>query len=223
MNTPTTKSKDDSGGKPSSVWDESLRNFVENLASARPTPGGGAVAALSACLAASLLKMMLDIMEKDAPTGGKNAAVTQPQLKELQRGVDDDIAAFDAFKAARKGSAPTEADGSRRQQLISESLLRCAEVPLNTARLALKLVPTALHLSDASPEKLLSDAALALLQLDGSLTGLLLNVDINLHGAASESAYKSVRERRDRLAEEIDVAHRDLSAAIQRIAGKLAE
>jgi formiminotetrahydrofolate cyclodeaminase len=217
------KSKDKSSGTAFSVWSEPLGDFVENIASARPTPGGGAVAAFSACLAASLLRMVLDIAAKNGSNHGDMPVVVQAYLEELQRCVDSDVEAFDSFVAARKMSAVPEADQSRRQELLAKTLRQCVVVPLNTARLALKLVPIALHISEVGPDKIKSDAGVALLQLDCSLVGLLFNVDINLHGVASDSTFNSLREERDLLAGDITAARRDLSQAIRLVAKNIKE
>jgi len=217
------KSKDKTSGKSVSVWSEPLGTFVESIASARPTPGCGAIAAFSACLAASLLKMVLDIGAKNGSNNGDTPVVVQAYLKELQRCVDGDIEAFDSFLAARKMSGVTEPDQPRSVELLEETLRQCVEVPLNGARLTLKLVPIALHLSEVSPDKIKSDAGVALLLLECSLTGLLFNVDINLQGVASNSTFDSLREQRGLLADEITVARRDLSKAIHRVVGDMAE
>ena len=43
------------------LLDKSVRQFLDELASGAPTPGGGSVAALSAALAAGLLTMVCDL------------------------------------------------------------------------------------------------------------------------------------------------------------------
>jgi len=65
-------------------------------------PGGGAVAALSACLAGALLKMLLELTAKDGSNIDDKMAIVETALKQLQNCVEEDIQAFDSFLAARE-------------------------------------------------------------------------------------------------------------------------
>jgi formiminotetrahydrofolate cyclodeaminase len=206
-----------------SVWQETLGTFVEQVGSAKPTPGGGAVAALSACFAAALLQMVLEIAAKGGVNGEKKLAVVQAEMKVLRRCVDEDIEVFNSFLDARKMPKVTETEKLRRQKFLTGTLSRCAEVPSVAARSALRLVPVAQELVEQAPAKVLSDVGVALSQLDSSLLGLLLNVDINLEGTASDSAFSAMRADRDRLASEIVSARQSLAIAIDQVTKKIRE
>jgi len=66
----------------------------------------------------------------------------------------------------------TELEKQRRQELLTQSLQRCTEVPLNAVRAALSLVPIAQDLVSLTPDKAISDFGAALSQLDSGLVGL---------------------------------------------------
>jgi formiminotetrahydrofolate cyclodeaminase len=206
----------------SSVWEETLSEFVEAVGSAKPTPGGGAVAALSACFAASLLNMVLEIAAKRGLDIADRLAVVEAQLKQLQRCVDHDIKAFDSFLAARKLPKITELEKLEREKLLNEALGQCVEVPLTASQVALQLVSIAKGLVELAPEKVMSDLGVALAQLDSGLLGLFFNVNINLQGTALDPAFATLRAERDCLATEIASARQELGTAIDQVARKIA-
>ena len=206
-----------------SIWQETLSDFVENVASSKPVPGGGAVAALSACLAGALLKMLLELTAKDGSNIDDKMAIVETALKQLQNCVEEDIQAFDSFLAARRMPKLTELEKQRRQELLTQSLQRCTEVPLNAVRAALSLVPIAQDLVSLTPDKAISDFGAALSQLDSGLVGLFFTVNINLRGTASDPAFAAVRAERDHLASEFASARQDLAIAIDQVAQRIGQ
>lgn len=211
----------DDGRKSVSVWDETLAAFIDRLASAQPAPGGGAVAALSVCQSAALLKMVIEISAKVGSRVEVQLRSIDTQLEELRHCVEEDIEAFNSFLLARKMSAITEADSKRREEAIASALKRCTSAPLTAARAALKLVPVAANLCDMIPARVLSDLGVALLQLGGGLAGLQFNVDINLKGTEHDPSFAALRSEGEALALEIVSAQKDLSYAIRRVAEKI--
>jgi methenyltetrahydrofolate cyclohydrolase len=206
-----------------SIWQATLSEFVENVASSKPVPGGGAVAALSACLAAALLKMLLELTAKDGLNVEPKVAIVETAMKQLQNSVADDIAAFNSFLAARRMPKLTESEKLRRKELLTQSLQYCTEVPLNAVRAALSLVAIAQDLVSLTPEKAISDFGAALSQLDSGLVGLFFTVNLNLRGTASDPPFAAVRAERDRLASEIASAHLALAIAIDQVAQRIGQ
>lgn len=66
-----------------SVWHETLGNFTDRVASRKPTPGGGAVAALSACFGAALLEMALEIAAKGGYRRDRRAGACPRGIKRI--------------------------------------------------------------------------------------------------------------------------------------------
>ena len=206
-----------------SVWQESIGEFMCRVASPKPTPGGGAVAALSACFAASLLEMVAEIASKSGANVGEMLMIVHTEFDTLQRCVDQDIEAFNSFLAARKMPRLTELEKTRRGELTDEALKRCAEVPLAASQAALKLVPIAKNLLEVAPVKVLSDLGVAFSLLDSSLVGLQFNVNINLQGTASDPAFGILRTKCEPLTADIASARQDLAAIISRVADRIGQ
>jgi formiminotetrahydrofolate cyclodeaminase len=208
---------------PGSIWQETIGEFVEKVASSKPVPAGGAVAALSACLAASLLKMLLEIAAKGGAKVDHQVVIVKTGLKELQNCVAEDIKAFDSFLAARRMPQLTELEKLHRQELLTQALQRCTEVPLTAAQAIVRLVPIAKDLVGLVPDKVLSDLGVALSEFDCGLVGLSFTVNINLRGTASDPAFATVRAEQDQLASAIACARQDLAAAIHQVAQKIGQ
>lgn len=163
-----------------------VAGFIQHTASRSPTPGGGAVAALSGSLGASLLIMVcrLSLGKKklahleEAMRGRVEALMPlRDRLREL---VDEDAAAFDGVMAAYGLPSGTEEEKSARAAAIASGYAAATQVPLEVARQCLAGLEQAGGIAAEGSENALSDAAVAGLALHTGFHGALYNVRINL-------------------------------------------
>lgn len=154
----------------------SLLEFRKRIAAASPTPGGGAVAAMTASFAAALLQMVCSISLKRKPDARINTIASEVKLCEerLARFAEEDILLFDQYLAARKIQSTTAQVDAQR------CLLACAEVPLAAAEAVAKLEAYAVEMVSRTPDFLSSDLATAQYLLEASRKALLANVTANL-------------------------------------------
>lgn len=170
--------------------------FLEALASAAPTPGGGSAAAHAGALAAALVAMVGRLT-----LGKKKYADVEPQMSELvQRAdalrgefvdaVEKDTAAFGAVMAAMKLPKETEKEKKAREAALEKATLEAARQPLAVARLAQKCLRLAREAARLGNTNAISDAGTAAALARASLAGAGLNVRINVHslGAHKEGA-----------------------------------
>ena len=178
-----------------SLWENSLLEFRERVAAATPTPGGGAVAAVTATLATALLRMAGTICFERAPDAKMEAAIAEVKNCEakLAQCADEDVRAFDAYMAARKDR---ETAAPKRLQ---ELLLVCARVPLEAAEQVEKLQSLATEIAAQCPAFLASDVATARHLLHASREALLANVAINCDDLEDCEEKRTLRRRFDRL------------------------
>jgi glutamate formiminotransferase/formiminotetrahydrofolate cyclodeaminase len=159
-----------------------LDEWLAELASASPVPGGGSAAALGAVLAAGLVEMVCRLT-----IGRKAYAQTEGRVIELLaeagrlrgelRGlVDDDAAAYEKVGAAYK----LPQDDRGRVQRIDAALLGAARVPLTVARGAARLLALADELSAIGNKNARSDAAVAHHFARAALLGAIENVRVNV-------------------------------------------
>ena len=178
-----------------SLWENSLLEFRNQVGANSATPGGGAVAAVAATLAAALLRMVCTISTARKQDAAMKAIATEVKICEdkLAHCAEEDIRVFDRYMAARKAhGASADAD-------IQRCLLACAEVPLTAAEAVVKLEAYAAEMVRNCPEFLSSDLATAQHLLDASRNALLANVSINLTNLEASEAKVAIKQRLDAL------------------------
>jgi formiminotetrahydrofolate cyclodeaminase len=158
------------------LWDQSLLQFRNRVAGGTPTPGGGAVASVTATFGAALLRMVCAIGDRRRPDPELYAIAAKVKIVEdqLARYAVEDIVAFDRYMAARKNrsvSAHVE---------VQRCLQACTEVPLAAAEAVLGVETFAVEILPRCPESLSSDLETARLLLQATRKALLANVRVNL-------------------------------------------
>ncbi|MEA1940469.1 MAG: cyclodeaminase/cyclohydrolase family protein [Candidatus Caldatribacteriota bacterium] len=166
--------------------EKKVSNFVNELASSSPTPGGGSVAALAGALGAALLSMVgnltlgkkkYQLVEKDF----KSIVSTSEKLRyELSQLIDEDVKAFNNFMATYKMPKETEEEKEIRRDKIQESLIEAAEVPLKVAYKCLDILILSREVAEKGNINVISDAGVAVLMAEAALESAILNVKINL-------------------------------------------
>ena len=165
----------------------SLVDFVEQLASDSPAPGGGSVAALASSMGAGLAAMgcRLTLGRKkyaDVEQEVRKIAEQADRLHvELMALVDRDTEAYNGVVAAWKLPKKTDEEKSARQKAIRDATRHAAEIPLETLRLSLKGLKLLKELSVKGNTNAISDIGTAALMLRSGLEGAAYNVEINLN------------------------------------------
>lgn len=181
-----------------SLWDDSVGELRERIASTSPTPGGGAVAAISATFAVALLRMVCGISLKNSQGPERvrvDALLAQLVSHEqaLAQSADEDVRTFDAYMAARKSGDDAERDAL---------LLRCANVPMSAAETVAEAQSLLPQIDSICPIFARSDLTTAVCLLRASRESLLANVEVNLRATHNESAKHDIQARYNRLAQQ---------------------
>ena len=181
----------------SGIGTMTVDGFLDALASERPTPGGGAAAALSGAAGAALLAMVarLSSGRKGYETlegrMAEVAALADAERAALTALASRDAAAFDAVMAAYRQPHRTDGERVARTAAVQSALTGAAEVPLEVARRAAALLPTARELVETGNANATSDAYSAGQLLHTAVAGALANVSVNL-AAMSDSSRADV-------------------------------
>ena len=166
--------------------DKKIHNFLEELASNSPTPGGGSVAALAGALGAALISMVgnLTIGKKkyeDVEEDIKKIISSSEKLRyELSQLIEEDVKAFNNFMATYKMPKETEDEKKIRAEKIQESLIEAAKVPLTVAYKCLEVLSLSKEVAEKGNINVISDAGVAALMAEAALESAILNVKINL-------------------------------------------
>jgi len=168
------------------LTDKKMNNFLEELASNSPTPGGGSVAALAGALGVALISMVgnLTIGKKkyeDVEEDIKRIISSSEKLRyELSQLIEEDVKVFNNFMATYKMSKETEDEKKIRAEKIQASLIKAAKVPLQVAYKCLEILILSKEVAEKGNINVVSDAGVAVLMAGAALESAILNVKINL-------------------------------------------
>lgn len=185
------------------MLDRSLQQFLDDLASKAPTPGGGSVAALVGAQAAGLVAMCCHLTI-GKPRYADHEAELRGVLAEADRRraelcdlVAADVAAYEALSAAYRLPKASTAEAEAREAAIQEALVAATDTPLRIAEAAAAvadLTPTIV--AKGSPVAV-SDAGMAALLAAAALRSAALNVLINLRATTDPARVTAARRRLD--------------------------
>jgi glutamate formiminotransferase/formiminotetrahydrofolate cyclodeaminase len=190
--------------------------FIDAVASGEPTPGGGAVAALAGALAAALAGMVAR-----GTAGKKKYADVEAAMREISRisdelrvgltqAIADDSAAFDQVMAAYR--LPKE--DRARPAAIQAAMTRAAEVPLETARLALGAIEQLKIVVAQGNINAVTDAAAGVHMALSAVEVAALNVLVNLKSIEAEKLVKSFEKETVALRDSARIAASEALATV---------
>jgi formiminotetrahydrofolate cyclodeaminase len=113
--------------------------------------------------------------------------------QELQQLAQDDVAVFNRLATAYKLPRTTEADAASRRTAIQRITRDAAEIPLQVAHAAARLVPLCTSLSHRSTRLLVSDVGVAATLARATVQSALLNVEINLSSLDDQNYVRGVQ------------------------------
>ncbi|MBS3164847.1 cyclodeaminase/cyclohydrolase family protein [Candidatus Woesearchaeota archaeon] len=178
-----------------------VNDFLAELSSDSPAPGGGSAAALSGALAASLVSMVCQLTlgrEKFAAAEGKvrPAAAEAVRIRDrLAALMDEDARAFTAVLAAYRLPKGTEEEKAARTAAIQSALHLASSVPLECAELSFSVLELAEAVAPVGNQNAISDAGVAALLAEAAVWGALLNVDINAKSITDSTRAEELRKR----------------------------
>jgi formiminotetrahydrofolate cyclodeaminase len=159
--------------------------YLDDLASGRPTPGGGSAATIVGALGAALVAMVARIT-RDSP---RHAAVAErasalvTRAEELRAQLTSsrvaDELAFEAVIAALALPKTTDAEKAERTARVQHALAGAASVPLHSAELARDVLALAVEATELGNKHLASDAGCAAEFAAAALHGAAYNVRAN--------------------------------------------
>ena len=166
----------------------SVRDFVDELSSDSPAPGGGSVSALAASLGAGLAAMVAVLSHTRKGFESKQAALdsiaTRAQLLKDQflAAVDSDTAAFDHLLEAMR----LPKDDPNRDAAIAGATVRATEVPLGVLEACPDVIELCREVGRIGLQASLSDAGVGAQVTRAAAAGAYQNVCINLAGLKDE-------------------------------------
>lgn len=194
--------------------------YLDALASAAPTPGGGSAAALVGALGAALGEMVANLT-----IGREKFAAVEERMqtllldlghlrRRLTAAMQEDADAFATYMAARRLPRATPEERQARTAALQAATLAAAEAPLAVARLCAELLPLVREAATHGNPSVASDAGVAAILAEATVRSAGLNVRVNLPGIADTA-------RRQALAEEVAALESAATPLLTEIVGQV--
>jgi glutamate formiminotransferase/formiminotetrahydrofolate cyclodeaminase len=183
------------------LTEEQEPDFLDALADATPTPGGGSAAAYSGAAAAGLVEMVARLTigkKKYAQVEAQMLAVLEEAERlraDLTEAIREDAAAFEAVMAAFRLPKDTSEQQDQRSAAVERAMLAAAQAPLRVAHKAVRILELAEQVVRMGNLNAISDGATAAALAIAALTGSGYNVRINAIELKDQAAAKNMLDQ----------------------------
>lgn len=198
----------------------SVHDFIQSLASAEPTPGGGTAAAIAGAMGAGLIIMVAGLARTRGNTDEERAALAGvrsqllPIVDALERAADRDTDAFKVVLAAYRQPKATDVEKAARKVAIADAMRGATEAPLDTLRLAARALALGEPVARVGNPSAASDARVGAGLLVAAAQGAAANVRINLESLADEAYRAAAAAETDTLLGAVDASAAAIRAAL---------
>lgn len=178
-----------------------LSDYLEQLASASPTPGGGAAAAITAAQGVALLSMVCNLtlgkpkfvqVEEEVRS---ILEILKEMLQAMMLSAQHDTVVFQSVMEAYRLPKGTPIAVAVRDEAVQASLKRSSEVPFALFKQCLAALPLADRLETIGNPSVLSDVVVGRHLLVATIHSAKANVEVNLDGIMDEAF--CAQKRRD--------------------------
>lgn len=192
---------------PDSFLDRSLIQFLDELASSAPVPGGGSTAALTGALASALVSMVGHLT-----VGKKRYANVEDEVKDLlgrsealrrqlSQLLEADTRVYTSLSRAYKLPRDSDEQRAARTAAIQAALKEAEAVPMQIAEACVEVLHLCTPMAEKGNRLAVSDAGVAALLAEAGLRSAALNVLINLAYIKDEDFVSNERAKLNGLLE----------------------
>lgn len=178
-----------------------LQQYLDDLASRQPTPGGGSASALSGALAAALASMVGRLTLGKAGYEDAQAEIeviitlTEQARKRFVELLEEDIAAYGRLSSAYKMPRGTEDERAARSRVIQEHLTEAALAPLEVVETSANLSSFLVRLAQVGNASVLTDLETAVMLANAAAMGAAAMVRVNLHSMRDAALVNQLQAR----------------------------
>lgn len=186
------------------------KQFIEELASAAPTPGGGAACAYVGILATCLTSMVGNLTVgkeryRNVEEEARQKLVQLEGIRErLANLVRADEEAFAPLAAAYRMPRGTDEERALREVAVQEALYGASEVPLEVMETILEALGVAKFFAYNGNRSALSDIGAAATFARAAAHGVRMTVVANISSMKDEQRARIYKQRMDSLLADID-------------------
>lgn len=167
------------------MLDKKTTEFLEELSSSKPVPGGGGASAAVGAFASALGMMVanLTIGKKRYADVEEEVKSVRAKLDELQKRLivltDKDAEAFEPLSKAYGLPKETEEQKAEKERILEQELYNASIVPLEIMEQILEVMKLLKIMGEKGSKIAISDVGVGILFAQAALEGASLNVFIN--------------------------------------------
>jgi len=200
-----------------------MKQFLEELSSGTPTPGGGSASALAGALSAALVAMTAGLSLKQGRLRREEVEGTRKRAlaiqKRLLRAVDEDAESYEAVLKAFRLPKNTEKECLHRSRIIQKAYQEATATPQWVCQLSIQLLEYSKTLIFKGNPNAISDAGVAAFLADAALAGGLLNININLVPGTEKTFLKKMHSLMGRWEKKGNQLRGEIEKALHEIHG----
>ncbi|UWX56961.1 cyclodeaminase/cyclohydrolase family protein [Chlorobaculum sp. MV4-Y] len=177
-----------------------ISTYLDSLASADPTPGGGAAAAVTAAQGVALLSMVCNLTigkKKFADVADEVHSILEKcetARRQMLNLGDRDMEVFGTIMEVYKMPKSTPEEAEARRAAIQLALKASSEAPFELFKRCLAMLPLADRLEQIGNPSVLSDVIVGRYLLVAGLMSAMANVEVNLASIDDAEFCKAKRE-----------------------------
>jgi methenyltetrahydrofolate cyclohydrolase len=201
-------------------FDRTLQEYLDDLAAAKSTPGGGSASAISGAMGAALASMVARFTLGKAEYADVQAEIeeivqqTEKLRSRFQELVQADIDAYGRLSAAYKLPRTTEEEREDRSKAIQTQLVEAALVPLEMAEVAAQLMQYCRRIAEIGNVNVLSDVATGGMLASSAGAGAAWIVRTNLRSMKDLELVNVLSDRLHRALDEITLCSQQITSIV---------
>lgn len=187
---------------------QSIEEFIKELSSRAPVPGGGGASALAGALGNSLGQMVanLTIGKKRYAQVEEEVLNLLSRMEEIQerflRLADEDAKVFAPLAASYSLPSGTEEEKAYKAQVMEVNLLAASKVPMEMMKEALHMLDMLEFLGEQGSRLAISDVGVGVQFIRTALSGAVMNVYINTKSMSDRETAEALNRQADEMLEE---------------------
>lgn len=210
-----------------SFENQSIKEFLRDLESDLPAPGGGSVAGLIGALSGALNSMVYSL------TVGKKAYMnleenekelidkfqeesrrfTRRSLEIMDLDKENFLKLMDSYKLPKN----TEEEIELRKKSIRDNTIKSMEAPLALARESLEFYDNLKVMNKYGNKMLLSDLGISAILLNSAIESSIINVKVNLNSLRNEEFFDDIDNELENIQKESENNKKEICESIERI------
>ena len=190
------------------MLEKQTTEFLEDLSSSRPVPGGGGASATVGAFASALGMMVVNLT-----VGKKKYADVEEEIKEAREQLeklrdelvaltDRDAEAFEPLSKAYGLPKETQEQKEEKERILEQALYEASIVPMDIMETVLKVMHLLKVMGEKGSKIAVSDVGVGILFAQAALEGASLNVFINTNLMKNRERAEELNQKTDAMIQE---------------------